>query len=185
LGPICGSAGSSLSRRGPICEGAPAILRRALLWLPVRRGRGPTDSPGSVASRELVVLQHSGFIAGHCRDVALLRDGITSSGDIDTPRGSLHPLLGVVVAKLARSVVQGAVSALSKVAIACFLIGIGRALVAFGRALVAVGPRLVGIPERLFAISKRLIVERVGSRRDALVFWFDLPVRGIHRGRIA
>lgn len=116
----------------------------------------PIGSPGSVASRELVILQRSGFIAGHCRQVAVVRHGITSSGHVDTSLSSLPPLPGAVIAKLTRGVMHDTVATVSEVAITGCLIGIGCILIAFGRGLVAVGPRLVGIREGLFAISNRL-----------------------------
>ena len=154
-----GRPGPSLGRRCSIGKGAPAILCRA-----------PTGCPGSVACGELFVLQHSRFVAGHCRYVAVVCDGITGAGNVGTPRRILPSSLRAVIAKLARCVVGDAVAALSQVAIAGFLIGIGRVLVALGRSLVVVRPRLIRVRERLLAIGKRLLVGRLRRRRGALVF---------------
>lgn len=169
LSAIFGGPGSSFGRRGPIGKGAPAVRCRALLGFRVR-WRVLVGSPGSVAGRELVILQRGRFIAGHCRCVAIMRDGIAGTGNVGTPLGSLPSFQGVVIAKITRGVMHDAVSALSQVAIAGFLIGIGRVLVALGRSLVAVGPRLIRVRERLLAISKRLLVGRFRRRRDGLVF---------------
>lgn len=95
-------------------------------------------------------------------------------------------LLGAVIANLARDLVRCRVAALHEVTIARFLIAVGRSLIVIGRGLVAVGPRLIGIREGLLAIGERLIVlQRLGTRGDALVLSLDRPVRGAIRGTVA
>jgi hypothetical protein len=171
LRAILGRPGPTLGRRCSIGKGAPAVFCRA-----------STGGPGSVACGQLFVLQRSRFIAGHCRYVAVVRDCITGTGNVGTPLRSLLSLLGAVIAKHTRGVVRDAVSALSEIAIAGFLIGIGRLLVALGRSLVTVGPRLVGIRERLFAIGNCLIVESLWIGRVTLGFWLDLAACGLYGG---
>jgi hypothetical protein len=173
LRAIVGRPGPSLGRRCSIGKGAPAVFCRA-----------STGGPGSVACRQLFVLERSRFVAGHCRYVAVVRHCIAGTGNVGAPLRSLLSLVGAVIAKHTRGVVRDAVSALSEIAIAGFLIGIGRVLVALGQSLVAVRPCLVGIRERLLAIGKRLIVERLWIGRVTLVFWLDLAVRGLY-GEIA
>jgi hypothetical protein len=120
-----------------------------------------------VTGRLLAIVRLGGLIAHHRRQIARVRNPITSIGRLDTPLGTVLALVGAAIANFTRSVMHIRVAAVHKVAIAGCLIAIGSRLVSTGRGLVALRPHQISIRESLTAISERLIVlKRLRNRSD-------------------
>jgi hypothetical protein len=151
--------GSTLGRRHALSRCAPTILR------PHHDLHAVTHR--SIVALQLAIVQLGGLIAHHRRQIARVRNPITSIGRLNTPLGTVLALLGAAIANFTRSVVHIRVATVRKVSIAGCLIAIGSSLVSAGRGLVALRPHQISIRESLIAVSERLIVlKRLRNRSD-------------------
>jgi hypothetical protein len=124
--PIGRSPGSGCSCRGPVGGGTSPGLGRALDY----HRRLPVGCPGGVPHCLLTIMEIGCVITRRRCFVTSARHDIPRGGGIDTGPSALPALLCAAVAKVTRGVVHGTVAPFYEIAIARFLIGIGRSLVA-------------------------------------------------------